>query len=129
MKIAFSAEDYNAAGNQYWEGRSLHGNPKYRYADRWLALRFALADGSLVRVARKADVKTKKGSVMRHKRRLFVALDPHPARHGPGPFDVSVLDDLVRVAVSRSFHDPVEGLEVTTAGHSESLRVCLSTKR
>jgi hypothetical protein len=113
-KIAVEVDlrPYDRAPNRYWSGRSLHGNAKYKYADRWLVLKFALADGSRVRLHRKADVKTKKGSVQRHKRQLYVRVAPNPERYGAGPWDLSVLDGLVQTAVARQFHDPPEELRV-----------------
>lgn len=121
VRIELDLADYDALGKRYWQGKSIHGNTKYKYADRWLILRLVLADGTRVRLVRKADVKTKKGDIVRHKRQLYAHLDPAPERYGRGPWDVSVLDSIVRTAIDREFHDPPEDMRVRAARRGASI--------
>ncbi|MEZ4241007.1 MAG: hypothetical protein R3F59_33580 [Myxococcota bacterium] len=118
-KVALEVRLDASARDEYWRGRSQHGNTKTKYKERWFSLRFSLADGSEVRLVRKADVKTKKGSTVRHKRNLYVRLRPNPARFGDEPWDREVFGALVGTAIADGFHDPPEGFRVRTLGAGE----------
>lgn len=79
--IDFDLRHYDEKSKLTWSGRSTHGNAKYKYSDKWLVLRCMLGDGTGLEVVRQAGIKTKKGSVVKEKRRLFVSLRPNPRRY------------------------------------------------
>lgn len=109
--LDFDLRHYDEASKLVWEGRSSAGNRKHKYSDKWLHYRATLADGTCFRVVRQAGVKTKKGSVVKEKRRLFMEVSPDPRR-----YDLSQLRDerprhrlRARLdAATGAFHDEPE---------------------
>ncbi|MCB9677772.1 MAG: hypothetical protein H6737_21900 [Alphaproteobacteria bacterium] len=117
---------YDESDKKYWSGRSAHGNSKYKYLDRWYRQKFWLIDGTRVVVERKADHKERKGSVVRHKRRVYVKVFPGPA-FGSGPFRGDEdLDDMIKQAIRGSFHDPPEVIRVRKEGDKDHLSVAIT---
>lgn len=82
--LDFDLRHYDEASKVVWQGRSTHGNAKYKYSDKWLRYRATLADGTRFEVVRQAGVKTKKGAVVKEKRRLFLEIIPDPRRYDLG---------------------------------------------
>lgn len=112
---------YDVEDKRYWTGRSTHGNTKFRYADKWFRAKFYLADGTCVIVERRADVKVRKGQVVKDKRRLYLKVIPNAKTFGGGPYTGTDLDQMVRQTVVDSFHDPPEGLKVAREGDRPDL--------
>ena len=122
LSLRLDPSAYNEDSKQYWTGSSLHGNIKRRYEDAWCLMKFFLPDGTTVRVVRRADVKVKKGAVMRHKRRVYLKISPSPTVFGPGPFTgTEDLEQMVKLAVAEKFHDPPEFLTVRRRGTGDSI--------
>ena len=100
----------------FWTGRSSHGNRKAKYSDKWLHLKVLLADGSILRIVRQAGIKTKKGAIVREKRRLFLTLMPGSRYRlvtTDGPVvDANLLKGRLKHVVATSFHDPPEEFHV-----------------
>lgn len=103
---------YDVDDKRYWTGRSQHGNAKHRYDDRWYRSKFHLSDGSIVVIERRADVKTRKGAVVKNKRRLYLKIFPNPKTFGVAPVIGSDLEPMVKQTIRDDFHDPPEGLKV-----------------
>jgi len=115
---------YDTGDKRYWSGRSRHGNSKYRYLDRWFRQKFTLIDGTEIIVERKADVKVRKGAVMRHKRRVYIKIRPATQSFGHGVGrEPEALDSMVRAAIRESFHDPPEFIKVRQGGESDVLEI------
>jgi hypothetical protein len=108
-------------GKRTWTGRSIHGNTKRRYADRWLDLRFVLVDGTACRLRMRADVKTKYANdvILKVKRRMDLRVRP-PKRRTFDPHDV---EDAARDAIRLAFHDPPEKLRVVASSDGGVARV------
>lgn len=77
---------YGNAAKKTWEGRSMHGNYKYKSTDHWLACNFICTDGTKVKLDFITKYKVRKGYVMKQKfiikmlicpNQQFYALDPH----------------------------------------------------
>jgi hypothetical protein len=104
-----------------WTGRSIHGNPKRRYDDRWLELRFVIVDGTAFRLRMRADVKTKYSNdlILKVKRRMDLRVRPPVAR----VFDPQDVQDAARDAIALAFHDPPEKLRVVATGGAGVARV------
>lgn len=102
-------------GKRTWTGRSIHGNPKRRYGDRWLVLRFVGVDGTTYRLRMQADVKTKHANdvILKVKRKMDLRIRPPRAR----TFDLPDLEAAALDAIALAFHDPPEKVRaVATAG-------------
>ena len=118
---------YDADDKQYWSGRSMHGNSKYKYLDRWFRQKFWLIDGTRVVVERKADHKVRKGSLIRHKRRVYVKVYPSEKSFGAGPWQGDDdLEMMVKQAVRASFHDPPEVLRIRRQGPRDHVGIALT---
>jgi hypothetical protein len=118
---------YDAEDKKYWSGRSMHGNSKYKYLDRWFRQKFWLIDGTRVVVERKADHKVRKGSLIRHKRRVYVKVYPSEKTFGPGPWQGDDdLEMMVKQAVNDSFHDPPEVLRIRRQGPRDHVGIALT---
>ncbi|MEZ4322886.1 MAG: hypothetical protein R3F61_35800 [Myxococcota bacterium] len=118
---------YDANDKQYWSGRSMHGNSKYRYRDRWFRQKFVLIDGTRVVVERKSDHKVRKGSLIRHKRRVYVKVYPNAATFGAGPYEgTENLETMVREAIRASFHDPPEVIRVRREGPRDHISLAVT---
>lgn len=103
---------YDADDKRYWSGTSQHGNSKYRYDDRWFRAKLHLVDGTAVVLERRADVKVRKGSVVKDKRRLYVKVMPNAKTFGSGPYQGTDLEKMVEQTIREAFHDPPEGLKI-----------------
>ena len=77
---------YSSAAKKTWEGRSRHGNYKYKSTDHWLACNFICTDGTKVKLDFITKYKVRKGYIMKQKfiikmvicpNQDFYALDPH----------------------------------------------------
>ncbi|MAA77710.1 MAG: hypothetical protein CL916_00500 [Deltaproteobacteria bacterium] len=77
---------YASAEKKTWEGRSMHGNYKYKATDHWLAFNFICTDGTKVKLDFITKYKVRKGYVMKQKfiikmlicpNHHFYALDSH----------------------------------------------------
>lgn len=114
LSVRFDFHAYDSAGKQIWEGRSPFGNRKVKYADKWLHLKLRLADGTRVRVRREVGVKTKKGSIQKEKRRLWLHVKPEPSLYDVDAAiaDHDTLRRSLKTAVRESFHDPPEEFHV-----------------
>ncbi len=118
---------YDAEDKKYWSGRSMHGNAKYKYLDRWFRQKFWLIDGTRVVVERKADHKVRKGALIRHKRRVYVKVYPGEKAFGPGPWaGDDDLEMMVKQAVDASFHDPPEVLRIRRQGPRDHVGIALT---
>ena len=118
---------YDADDKQYWSGRSMHGNSKYKYLDRWFRQKFWLIDGTRVVVERKADHKVRKGSLIRHKRRVYVKVYPSEKSFGAGPWQGDDdLEMMVNQAVRTSFHDPPEVPRIRRQGPRDHVGIALT---
>jgi hypothetical protein len=128
IHLDFDLRHYDEASKMVWQGRSSHGNAKYKYSDKWLHYRGTLADGTRFEVVRQAGVKTKKGAVVKEKRRLFLEVLPDPRR-----YDLSLLKEprprqrlRARLDVATgAFHDTPEEFHarVEAAGGLLKLKV------
>ena len=114
VSLALDLDMYNQTRKRTWSGRSIYGNPKFKYSDRWLRMRFRLADYTEVRLVRHAAVKTKSGAIMKEKRRLTLTLHPNPERYYLRESDRR-LQKAMLDAVQDSFHDPPEELKIRLA--------------
>lgn len=90
-----------------------------------MKLRCRLADHSQLRIIRQSATKTKKGSEVRYRRRLFIKLALDPRRYDVRPDD-SQLRRRIAVGVRRALHDPPEGLSVRLRGGDEGLTIKLT---
>jgi hypothetical protein len=106
-----------------WTGRSMHGNPKRRYADRWLDLRFVTVDGTAFRLRMQADVKTKYANdlILKVKRRMDLRV--RPPERGRRDFDPHEVEDAARDAIALAFHDRPEKLRVRASSDGGVARV------
>lgn len=124
--LDFDLRHYDEASKKVWSGRSSHGNAKYKYTDKWFHYRAVLADGTRLDLRRQAGVKTKKGAVVKEKRRLFVALAPNPARYPLEALGNATprrqLQDRLRRA-TEAFHDAPEEFRARVEGPGAALRV------
>ena len=77
---------HSSAAKKTWEGRSRHGNYKYKSTDHWLACDFICTDGTKVKLDFITKHKVRKGYVMKQKfiikmvicpNQEFYDLDPH----------------------------------------------------
>lgn len=80
-ELELDLSNYDESRKAFWRGKSMYGNPKAKYSDKWLTLSMVLAEGSAVRIQLESKVKTKSGGIMREKRRLFVKFLPNPDRY------------------------------------------------
>ena len=103
-----------------WEGRSAHGNRKFRFDDRWLDLRGWLVDGTRIKIRRSSDAKTRKGTLVKLKRRADIALRLPDGVPTP---DASAVEFAALEAVANVFHDPPEGLRVSAEPIDGELKV------
>ncbi|MEZ4236815.1 MAG: hypothetical protein R3F59_11805 [Myxococcota bacterium] len=119
VEVALDLAGYDQPAKRTWSGRSKHGNTKHRYEDRWLDLRAKLVDGTRLQVVRRADVKTRKGSVMKEKR--WVSLRIQPARQVR--FEAAAVEAAALEAAAAAFHDPPEGLVVRVSDTERGVRI------
>lgn len=82
MRVRLDLRGYEHPSKLERTARSSAGRKKEYFSDKWLHLRFVLAEGSAVEIVRQAGVKEKSGSVVSEKRRLAVSVRPNPARYG-----------------------------------------------
>lgn len=127
--IDFDLRHYDEKSKLAWTGRSSAGNAKHKYSDKWLVLRCMLGDGTGLEVVRQAGIKTKKGSVVKEKRRLFVSLRPNPRRYPMLGFardgdEAHRLRSGLKTSC-RQFHDEPEEFhaQVSTTGETLDVKV------
>ncbi|MCW8140793.1 MAG: hypothetical protein KIT58_17975 [Planctomycetota bacterium] len=127
VMLDFDLRHYDETVKRVWAGRSSAGNAKYKYSDKWLHYRAVLADGTRVEVVRQAGVKTKKGHVVKEKRRLLLSLTPHPGRYAMERLKDERLGRRLRARLSAAvgaFHnDPEEFHARVDGGGGGTLRI------
>lgn len=124
--LDFDLRHYDVASKQIWSGRSSAGNAKYKYSDKWLRYRAVLADGTRLDIVRQAGVKTKKGSVVKEKRRLFLELTPNPRRYALSLLHQERPARRLRArleAATGAFHNDPEEFHARVQGAADALRV------
>lgn len=124
--LDFDLRHYDEASKKIWTGRSIAGNPKHKYSDKWLHYRAVLADGTKLDIVRQAGVKTKKGAVVKEKRRLFLELTPNPRRYALSLLKHERPARRLRArleAATGAFHNDPEEFHARVQGAGDSLRV------
>lgn len=124
--LDFDLRRYDEASKRIWSGRSSAGNVKHKYSDKWLRYRAVLADGTRLEIVRQAGVKTKKGSVVKEKRRLFLSITPNPRRYALALLQeqrpARRLRDRLQAATG-AFHNDPEEFHARVQGAGDALRV------
>lgn len=124
--LDFDLRHYDEGRSPVWSGRSVYGNRKYKYSDKWLHYRGVLADGTKLSMMRQAGIKTKKGAVVKEKRRLFLEIMPNPSRYSlslvDDPRAARALRNRLQVATD-AFHDTPEDFHARVQGGGRGLRV------
>lgn len=124
--LDFDLRHYDEASKKIWTGRSIAGNPKHKYSDKWLHYRAVLADGTKLDIVRQAGVKTKKGNVVKEKRRLFLELTPNPRRYALALLKQERPARRLRArleAATGAFHNDPEEFHARVQGAGDTLRV------
>lgn len=111
LRFSVDMRGHRLSEKVVWSGRSMHGNAKYRYLDRWLKLQVRLADRSALTVRRRVMTKTRKGAVMKQVCKLTLKLRPDPR-----VYDVALVRD-------RLAHE--ERMVVSPAGQNSEVRLKL----
>jgi len=109
IKFYLDLQPYDIRGKQIWKGRSSHGNPKYKYNDRWLRLCVTLADGSRLFLLRKVGVKTKSSSIVKEKRKMVLSFYPNPRCYKLfQPHQIEKLQKNLRGNIRRRYFQSME---------------------
>lgn len=124
--LDFDLRHYDEKSKLVWSGRSIAGNEKLKYSDKWLHYRAVLADGTKLEIVRQAGVKTKKGSVVKEKRRLLLELVPNPRRYALSLLQQERPARRLRArleAATGAFHNDPEEFHARVQGSGDALRV------
>ncbi len=124
--LDFDLRHYDETSKRVWSGRSSAGNQKHKYSDKWLRYRAVLADGTRLDIVRQAGVKTKKGNVIKEKRRLLLELTPNPRRYALALLKQERPAKRLRArleAATGAFHNDPEEFHARVQGAGDALRV------
>lgn len=124
LKLKLDLHPYDHATKIAWTGRSSAGNVKKKFSDDWLELDLVLVDRTHLHLRQQVGVKTKKGSIVKEKRRLFLTLRPGPRydwARAKGSLE-SLRHDL-KAAVARHFQNPPEDFHVHFVIAGSTLRI------
>ena len=125
LRVEVDERHYNDTAKIVWEGKSQHGNRKVRYHDRWFSMVGWLLDGTRIKVRRRRDVKTRKGSVVKEKWRATVILRvPDHA----DPVDATAVEAEVLHTVGTRLKRPPEGLSVSVGPSDRRVKVQLKVE-
>lgn len=81
FRLLFDMRPYDHQSKLSKTRRNPTGKVKKKFSDKWFRVVFRLAEGSVVTVRRQVGIKTKQGSIVTEKRRLFIRLEPSPKRY------------------------------------------------
>lgn len=124
IALAFDASSTTDGRHLDRTAQSISGNVKRYYKQRWLRLALTLPDGSLVQIARKDFMKSKKGAIDKHHRFASVKLQLPPDRQmAKKGVKFSKLRDTLATVAREHFHDPPEAIDVHPSVSDGFLRI------
>ena len=125
LKLTWDPADFDEERKLVRTAQSLAGNQKRYLKDRWLKLKFVLADGTRVKMTRQRNVKTKKGAELRTHRRIRLQVLPGSRYEMLMHPDLQDLEEKLRETVRFEFHDPPEFFRVKTEGSDGAIDIHL----
>jgi len=122
VRVRFDLRHYDHK-DPIWTGTSTHGNPKAKYSDKWLQVRAVLADRSQVEIVRQAGLKTKKGSLVKEKRRLTLTITPPHDSREIFEKGKKTLGTELNNSLHAYFHDRPEAFKVASRKRAGALKI------
>ena len=118
---------YGHASKKTWEGRSRHGNYKYKSTDHWLACNFICTDDTKVKLDFITKYKVRKGYVMKQKFIIKMVICPNPQFYDLDSSEtLSFLEETMMHHLAEHFDEPIQTwVEPRTADNGVQFRIKL----
>ena len=100
---------YSSSTKKTWEGRSRHGNYKYKSTDHWLACNFICIDGTKVKLDFITKYKVRKGYIMKQKFIIKMVVCPNQHFYDLDPHNTLLfLKEIMQKQLSEHFDEPMQ---------------------
>lgn len=109
IRYRLDQTSYSDASKKTWEGRSMHGNYKYKSTDHWLSFDFICTDNTKIKIDCTTKYKVRKGSVLKEKYFLSIVFSPNTDFYALDPHETLMfLKEMVEMRVHNDFDEPIQ---------------------